>query len=199
MARPVTWYSDDLGDHEPIAAIRETLEQIRSLTAGWSPAQFERAYAPDKWTARQILIHLAQTEVALGYRVRMALASPNYAAQNFNQDQWLVHEASVSAADALGALLSLGRMNQSLFASLSADQLATGLTHPEYGALTVDWIIHQPGTRSITSATSKKPRFCSGSRTRGGSRSVRRAVRDASHRPSSSMAAAVRGSPRLPT
>jgi hypothetical protein len=34
-------------------------------------------------------------------------------------------------------------MNRSLFESLSADQLATGLTHPEYGALTVDWIIHQ--------------------------------------------------------
>lgn len=143
MARPVTWYSDDLGDHEPVAAMRETCARIRSITDGWPPAEFERVYAPGKWTVRQILIHLAQSEVALGYRVRMALAAPNYAAQNFNQDQWLVRESAAPAADALDVFLSLGRMNQALFATFSPEDAAVALTHPEYGALTVDWIVHQ--------------------------------------------------------
>jgi len=141
--RPTTWYSDDLGAQDPLIAMPATCERIRSLTAGWSDAQFERAYAPGKWTARQILIHLAQTEIALGYRVRMALATTAYAAQNFDQDLWMAREASVGAREALDAMLALNRMNRALFASLSPSDLAVGLTHPEYGALTVDWIIHQ--------------------------------------------------------
>ena len=36
-----------------------------------------------------------------------------------------------------------------LFASLSAADRATPLTHPEYGALTVDWIIHQMAGHQI--------------------------------------------------
>src|SRR5438094_749750 len=51
---PTTPYTKHLGDREPIASMRETSERIRSLTSGWSPQQFERTYAPGKWTARPI-------------------------------------------------------------------------------------------------------------------------------------------------
>ena len=143
MARPVTWYSDDLGDRDPVAAMVETCDRFRALMRDWPAARFERSYAPGKWTARQILTHLAQTEIALGYRIRMALAEPDYAAQNFSQDHWLSRESALAASDALDALLALNRMNRALCASLSDADRAVGLTHPEYGALTVDWIIHQ--------------------------------------------------------
>ena len=83
---PQTPYSADLGSREPLSTMRETTERIRSIASGWSPAQFDRSYAPGKWTARQILVHLVQTEIALGNRARMALAIPNYTAQAFEQD-----------------------------------------------------------------------------------------------------------------
>jgi hypothetical protein len=143
MARPVTWYSDDLGDRDPLPAMAETCERIRRLVEPWPRERLERPYAPGKWTARQILIHLAQTELALGYRVRMALATDGYAAQNFDQDRWMVKEAHIEPLDALHAMLALNRMNRGLFATLSDADLATGLTHPEIGDLTVDWIVHQ--------------------------------------------------------
>jgi hypothetical protein len=79
---PQTPYANDLGDREPLAALRETTGRLHSLAGGWTPAQFERTYAPGKWTARQILIHLAQMELALGTRARMALATPNYASES---------------------------------------------------------------------------------------------------------------------
>src|SRR3954462_3437806 len=79
-------YTADLGELEPLAAITDTLAQVRRLVAGWSDADLERSYERGKWTARQILIHLAQTEIALGSRARMALATPDYAAQAFDQD-----------------------------------------------------------------------------------------------------------------
>ena len=61
---PVTPYSKNLGDRDPVAAMREAVTHIQRLTEQWTPEYFERTYAPGKWTARQILTHLAQTELA---------------------------------------------------------------------------------------------------------------------------------------
>lgn len=140
---PQTPYTDDLGGREPLAAMRETAARIGALVAGWTPAQFERTYAPGKWNARQILTHLAQTELALGNRARMALATPNYAAQAFDQDRWMLREAALGGREAAAALVATNAMNHALFSGLSAGDRAIGFTHPEYGALTVDWLIHQ--------------------------------------------------------
>ena len=123
--------------------MRETPHRIHALTSGWTPAQFERSYAPGKWSARQILIHLAQTELALGTRARMALTTPSYAAQAFNQDQWMTHETALTGKDAVDALVAMSVMNRVFFESLSEASRATPFAHPEYGALTVDWLIHQ--------------------------------------------------------
>src|SRR3954451_7719405 len=117
---PTTPYSTDLGDREPIAAIGDTLERFRSLVTTWSADDFARSYAPGKWTARQILIHLAQTELALGNRARMALSTPGYVAQPFDQDQWIGRDGSLGAREALEAFDAMSAMNRTMFASLSA-------------------------------------------------------------------------------
>src|SRR5881275_2254529 len=93
---PITPYTADLADREPIAAMRDTTARIRAVVGDWRPDQFERTYAPGKWTARQILTHLAQSEIALGYRARMALTTPGYVSQSFDQDRWMSLEAGGS-------------------------------------------------------------------------------------------------------
>jgi len=123
--------------------MRETADRIRGLATSWTPDRFERAYAPGKWTARQILTHLAHSELAFGTRARMALSTPDYAAQSFDQDLWMRREPALSGRDALEAFVAMARMNAALFGSLSAADRATPLSHPEFGTITVDWIIHQ--------------------------------------------------------
>jgi len=140
---PKTPYAEDLGNREPIAAMREAVERCRSLTRDWTPQQFEKSYAPGKWSARQILTHLAQTEIAFGSRARMALGAPGYMAQSFDQDRWMARESTLPGPAALDALVSGNAMNRALFESLSPADRATPFSHPEYGALTVDWLIHQ--------------------------------------------------------
>src|SRR5262249_3433215 len=148
---PNTPYSQDLGDREPLSAMKDAVESIHALTANWTLAQFERSYAPHKWTARQILVHLAQSEIALGNRARMALAIPNYTAQAFNQDDWMSAEAGgakpgtsgASGRVALDALVAMNAFNRAFFETLTPADRATPFSHPEYGALTVDWLIHQ--------------------------------------------------------
>ena len=119
------------------------------MTSGWPRERFERSYAPGKWSARQILTHLAQTELALGTRARMALTTAAYVAQVFHQDTWIVRDSRISGPEAVEAFVALARMNSLLFEGLSAVDRETPFTHPEYGSLTVDWIIHQMAGHQI--------------------------------------------------
>jgi len=146
---PQTPYSGQLEGKDPLVALRETPERIRAAAGSWSPADFERSYAPGKWSARQILVHLAQTELALGTRARMALSTPNYAAQAFNQDQWLARDSGLSGKEALDAFVAIATMNRAMFEKLSAADRAIALQHPEYGALTVEWILEQMAGHQI--------------------------------------------------
>lgn len=158
---PQTPYTDDLAGREPLAAMRETTARIRALAGDWRPEQFSRSYATGKWDARLILTHLAQSEIALGYRARMALTTPGYVSQSFDQDKWMAIEAGragragtadgsgLTGHDALDAFVATAAMNIALFASLSDADRAITLAHPEYGSLTVDWIIHQMAGHQI--------------------------------------------------
>ena len=149
MAAPTTPYTADLGDRDPLAAIRETVDRARALTRGWPADRFERSYGPGKWSARQLLTHLAQCELAFGTRARMALTTPGYVAQAFDQNPWIVLDSRLSGPDALDAFLVLARMNLACFERLSAADRQTPFSHPEYGALTVDWIVHQTAGHQV--------------------------------------------------
>jgi uncharacterized damage-inducible protein DinB len=146
---PATPYSAALASRDPLEAIRDTIARVHALANNWSADRFERSYAAGKWSARQILIHLAQCELMFGTRTRLALATPNYAAQNMDQDAWMVHDARLTGPDALEAFVAVGRMNAALFDSLSPADRSVELSHPDYGTLTVDWIIHHTAGHQI--------------------------------------------------
>src|SRR4029453_16150428 len=117
--------------------------------------------------------HLAQTELALGTRARMALSTPNYAAQSFDQDKWMARESTLDGRAALDAFVAIAAMNVALLASLSPADRETALTHPEYGALSVDWIVHQMAGHQIHHLKQLEEiaaRRCKGGRGGGGRR-----------------------------
>ncbi len=135
-------YAEALGSLDPLKALSETPRKIKVLTSGWTGRKWMRSYAPGKWSARQILVHLAQTELALTTRVRYAASQPGYVAQPFDQDAWL----SIDQADASTALdtyMALRRFNLAMFKALSPKLRRQPFTHPEYGALTPDWVMAQ--------------------------------------------------------
>ena len=142
-------YAADLGDLDPLKALGETPFQIQALVDGWSDEGFERSYAPGKWSARKILVHLAQTELGLSTRVRYALSAPNYEAQSFDQDQWMPLDERMDARTALEAYTALRRMNLSMWHGLSEAQRSRSFTHPEYGRLDVGWVAAQMAGHDI--------------------------------------------------
>lgn len=142
-------YAADLGDRDALEALGETPERIRAALAGWTDAQFEGTYAPGKWSIRKVLIHLAQTELALGTRARFALSAQAYTAQPFSQDDWLPLDASIDAATALDVYTTLRRMNVAMFRGLPPGEIDREFAHPEYGTLTVRWIANQMAGHDI--------------------------------------------------
>jgi hypothetical protein len=136
-------YAADLAGRAPLEALAETPGRMRQLVEGWSRDDFERSYAPGKWSARQVLIHLAQTELALTTRARFALSERDYTAQAFSQDDWIPIDASADARTALDAYLALRGLNLAMWRSLTPSQLDRRFSHPEYGELSVGWIMSQ--------------------------------------------------------
>jgi len=146
---PHTPYSPHLDGRDPLLVMRETIPAISNAVDGWTPEQFDRPVAPGKWTARQVLIHLAQTELALGTRSRMALTRPGFVASSFDQDKWLSRELWINGPDAVNVFVALATLNLALYASLTHADRETPLTHDEYGPMTVDWIIYQEAGHQV--------------------------------------------------
>ena len=142
-------YADALGSRDPLEALEKTPDEIRRLVESWPVDRFERSYAPGKWSARQLLVHLAQTELALPNRVRYALSQTGYVAQPFSQDDWLPLDDGLDARTALNAYLSQRKMNLAMFRRLTPDQRERGFTHPEYGTLSVWWVVNQMAGHDI--------------------------------------------------
>ena len=142
-------YGTDLGTRPPLEALAETPFQIRELVSGWSESDFERTYAPGKWSARKVLIHLAQSELALTTRARFALSEDGYVAQAFSQDDWMAIDDKASARTALDAYIALRQFNLAMWRALTPAQLERPFRHPEYGDLTVEWIMAQMAGHDI--------------------------------------------------
>jgi DinB superfamily len=142
-------YASDLGNRDALEAQAVTPGRIRAIVERWTDADFERSYAPGKWSIRKVLIHLAQTELALPTRVRFALSQPGYVAQSFAQDDWMPADEKTDARTALDAYTTLRRFNLAMFRSLTPEQRERTFSHPEYGTLTVWWVANQMAGHDI--------------------------------------------------
>jgi DinB superfamily len=136
-------YGDDLGSRDAVEALSATPQKIRTLVEKWPTARWEQSYAPGKWSARLVIVHLAQTELALTTRVRFAASQDGYVAQPFDQDAWLAIDGHADGLTALDAYTALRRLNVAMFKGMTPSQRQRTFTHPEYGDLTCDWIAAQ--------------------------------------------------------
>lgn len=136
-------YGEDLGSRNPLEALADTPHKIRAIVEHWPADRWEKSYAPGKWSARRVVIHLAQMEIGLPIRVRFAVAHDGYVAQPLDQDAWLAADDHADGPTALEAYIALRRLNVAMFKGLTAAQRQRTFTHPEYGPLTADWVAAQ--------------------------------------------------------
>jgi hypothetical protein len=138
----MTPYSDYVKGQDPLDVLRSTLEGYGQVFARNSATEWAAPWAPGKWTAHQIIVHVTQWELIFSTRLRMALALPAYVVQPMEQDNLLNIEApAVDAKTASAAFEALRRMNIGLVGALTPAQRATKITHPERGVIDIEDLI----------------------------------------------------------
>jgi len=134
-------YAGFLGDREPLPVLRATSDRLQSLAKAIGDAKITAAPAPGKWSPREILCHLADCEVAFGFRLRQTLAEDNHTVQPFDQEKWSAPYQTFSAADALATFSALRRWNLLLIEGALTDFAEKPVTHPERGTMTFATIV----------------------------------------------------------
>jgi hypothetical protein len=134
-------YASFLGGQDPLPVIAATAARLSALAEKLGPKGLERSLAPGKWSARKIICHLADTEVAFAFRLRQAAAEPHHVIQPFDQDKWAASYDAFDTRGALDVFLPLRQWNLKLIRSLPATVLAKPLTHPERGTMTFQTMV----------------------------------------------------------
>ena len=130
-----------LEDRDPIAVLEATPLRLEEISAGFDHDDFQRSYAPGKWTAREVLAHLADCEIGLGFRFRQALAEENHQVQPFDQDLWARRYARFDPALALDAFSGLRRWNLTLFTTFDLNDWLRPVRYSFEGIDNVDTMV----------------------------------------------------------
>lgn len=129
-------YASQLGDQDPLKVLSRTPRELRSLFEAIGPGRASQPRAPGKWSACEILVHLADCEIAFAYRLRQILAEPHHVIQPFDQELWAKNYDAYDAQSALDVFSAVRNWNLALIRSLSRDAFSKKATHPERGELT---------------------------------------------------------------
>ena len=97
--------------------------------------------APGKWSAAEIVCHLADCEIAFAFRLRQTLAEDAHVIQPFDQEKWAATYRGISASEALVAFRALRAWNLLLIAKMLPASASKPVTHPERGAMTFQTIV----------------------------------------------------------
>jgi uncharacterized damage-inducible protein DinB len=134
---------DLLGARDPLDVLRTTEAGLRRSLEGLSQAQIAEPEASGKWSTRQVMQHLADSELVWAYRLRLVLAQDRPELKGYDQDVWAdrlrYHEAD--AARAVDEFSVLRRSNVRLLQSASAADLKRVGVHAERGEESVEHMV----------------------------------------------------------
>ena len=125
-----------------IAKYKDGYREVASALEGASDKELDARPAPDKWTAREIVHHLADSEMTSAIRLRLLVAEDNAAIRPYDEKTFAIRlYYNRPIANSLlafhAARLSTGEL---LDAMTDADFARKG-THPEHGRYGVEqWL-----------------------------------------------------------
>ncbi|MGH9518736.1 MAG: DinB family protein [Terriglobales bacterium] len=124
-----------VGAQEPLRVLAATARKLQRLVAGATPRRLTRPPAADKWSAAQILAHLADTEIVLGYRYRSVAGQPGRPLAAYDQEAWAsaMDYARRPAKRSLQAFAAVRAANLGLLKALRPEQWKLEGVHAERG------------------------------------------------------------------
>ena len=124
-----------IGSDDPVRILGQTPVVLERFLAPLSPELITKPEAPGKWSIREVIQHLADSEMVGGVRLRMVLAHDRPIIVGYDQDLWAdrLRYRDVDVREALEQFTVLRRRNMRLWQELSPADLARVGRHNERG------------------------------------------------------------------
>ncbi len=128
---------------KPMAVQAATPKKLEKLIKGKPAAKLRKRPAANKWSVRDILAHLADTEIVGGFRMRMILGAPGTPIAAFDQDAWVTsgHYEKRDPRKCLEQFRVLREANLAMLKSLTPEQWQHWGMHSERGQETIEHIV----------------------------------------------------------
>ncbi|MFC5469854.1 DinB family protein [Cohnella suwonensis] len=113
-----------------IESYLDTYESLRQAIEGWTEEQLRWKQAEGKWSATEVLTHLADHNIVVSFRLRVILSGSEARLPAFGQDGWVAGQKGNAgkASDILNFYRGLLLYNSLLFSRLTdADWEKTGV------------------------------------------------------------------------
>lgn len=126
-----------------IEALRRFPADFEALVQDLSDVDLHTPYLAGEWTVAQNVHHVADSHMNAFIRLKLALTEDYPTIKPYNQDAWaeLADVQTVPVKHSLALIAALHTRWCALWDSLSTDQWARSLKHPESGDVTVEGIL----------------------------------------------------------
>jgi hypothetical protein len=131
-----------LAENDPVKVQSATSKKLERLISRASASKLRKQPAPGKWSISEILAHIADTEVVVGYRIRAILGAPGTPIQAFDQDKWAqaMNYGKSDPRKSLERFIAFRKANLDLLKSLSSVQWKYHGMHAERGEESIETI-----------------------------------------------------------
>ena len=128
---------------QPLAVQAATARRLERLIKGVPTSRLRKRPAADKWSAAEIVAHLADAEIVIGFRMRLILGAPGVPIAAYDQDSWVTsgHYDKRDPKKSVETHRVLREANLALLKSLTPDQWQHYGQHAERGQETIEQIV----------------------------------------------------------
>jgi len=134
-------YDTFLDGRAVLDILAATSNELAKMVAAIGSDKVAAAPAPGKWSPAEIVCHLADCEIAFGFRLRQTLAEDGPVMQPFDQEKWAATYSGVPASQALEAFTAMRNWNLRLISAALPEAAGRVTTHPERGTMTFQTIV----------------------------------------------------------
>jgi len=128
---------------DPLKVQSATTKKLARLIKDVPPAKLRKRPAPEKWSVAEILAHLADVEIVIGWRLRSILGAPGTLVQAYDQNAWVIagHYEKRDPRKSIELHRVVREANLALLKSLSPDQWKHYGQHAERGQESIEHIV----------------------------------------------------------
>ena len=126
-----------------IDVLAATPKKLGDAVRGLNDKQLDTPYRVDGWTVRQVVHHVADSHMNAYIRVKLALTEHAPLIKTYDEAEWakLIDARTGSVDVSLSLLTALHDRWVRLLRSLKPADFSKTMTHPEHGAITIDYLL----------------------------------------------------------